>query len=162
MHRIFTLILLSFIGSILSAQIHWETMVKANHNWNYLIGNSQSPASWHTIGFDDSSWNTAKGSFGFGDGDDTTVLSITHSLYIRHKFSLSDKSIIDSLILDIDYDDAYVVYLNGSMVSRSYDVETDFPAYNYTPTIDQEAAMYMGGKPTRLLYQRAICWMEII
>jgi len=80
MHRIFTLILLSFIGNILSAQVHWESMVKADHNWNYLMGDSEAPAGWYNLGFDDSSWNKAKGSFGFGDDDDTTILSITHSL----------------------------------------------------------------------------------
>ncbi len=149
MHRIFTLLLISFIGSILSAQVHWETLVKADHNWNYLIGNSQAPSGWYMHDFDDSSWNSAKGSFGFGDDDDTTILSISYSLYIRHEFNIIDKSIIDRLILDIDYDDAYVVYLNGNVVSRSYNVETDFPPFNYTPTIDQEASMYMGGQPSR-------------
>ncbi len=150
MRKILSLILLSSLGTMLLAQTHWESIVKADHNWNYFIGDSQAPAGWYTNGFDDSSWNTAKGSFGYGDGDDTTVLSITHSLYIRHEFSLSDKSIIDSLILDIDYDDAYVVYINGSVVSRSFNVETDFPPYNYTPTTDQEAVMYMGGQPSRV------------
>jgi hypothetical protein len=125
-------------------------MVKANHDWNYFIGDSEPPASWYATGFDDASWNTAKGSFGFGDGDDTTVLSISHSLYIRHSFSITDISIIDSLILDIDYDDAFVVYLNGTVVARSFNVETDFPPYNYTPTIDQEAVMYMGDQPSRI------------
>jgi hypothetical protein len=150
MHRIFTLLLLSFIGPILSAQVHWETLVKADHNWNYLIGDSQAPASWYSNGFDDSSWSSAKGSFGFGDDDDTTILSINYSLYIRHEFTIDDRSVIDSLLLDIDYDDAYVVYLNGSMVSRSFNVETDFPPYNYTPIIDQEASMYMGGQASRV------------
>ncbi|RLD51327.1 MAG: hypothetical protein DRI97_15840, partial [Bacteroidetes bacterium] len=151
MHKIFTLFLFSFIGTILGAQVHWETMVKADHDWNYFIGDSEPSAGWYSNGFDDSSWQTAKGSFGFGDGDDTTILSISYSLYIRHTFTIADKSIIDSLILDIDYDDAFVVYLNGSMVSRSFNVLTDFPPYNYTPTIDQEAAMYMGGQPSRIV-----------
>jgi hypothetical protein len=57
---------------------------------------------------------------------------------------------MDSLILDIDYDDAFVAYLNGSVVARSFNVDTDFPAYNYSPTIDQEARMYTGGQPSRL------------
>jgi len=150
MHKFFTLFLLFSLGSMLLAQPHWETMVKADHNWNYLIGDSQAPASWYTNGYNDSLWKTAKGSFGFGDGDDATVLTIRYSLYIRHSFTISDKSIIDSLILDIDYDDAYVVYLNGSLVSRSFNVETDFPSYNYSPTIDHEALMYLGQQPSRV------------
>jgi len=150
MHRIFTLFLLSFIGPILSAQVHWESLVKAEYTWQYLIGDSQAPANWYSNGFDDSSWSSAKGSFGFGDDDDTTILSINYSLYIRHEFTIDDRTIIDSLLLEIDYDDAYVVYLNGTMVSRSFNVETNFPPYNYTPVIDQEASMYMGGQPSRV------------
>jgi len=150
MNRIITLFLLSTLGTMLSAQVHWESMVKADHNWNYFIGDSEPSGAWYTNSFDDNSWQTAKGSFGFGDGDDTTVLSISYSLYIRHAFTITDKSIIDSLILDIDYDDAFVVYLNGSMVSRSFNVAINFPPYNYTPTIDQEAVMYNGGQPTRV------------
>lgn len=150
MRKIFTLLLFSLLGTTLLSQSHWETMVKADQNWNYLIGDSEPTAGWHTTGFDDTLWQSARGSFGFGDGDDTTILSITHSLYIRQAFTIADKSLIDSLILDIDYDDAFVVYLNGSMVSRSFNVNTNFPAFDYTPTIDQEAAMYMGGKPTRV------------
>ena len=125
-------------------------MVKADDQWTYLIGNSPAPSSWYTNGFDDGSWQTARGSFGFGDDDDTTVLSILHSLYIRHSFTIADKSIIDSLILDIDYDDAFVAYLNGTIVSRSFNVEFDFPPYDYTPIVDQEARMYMGGQPSRI------------
>lgn len=150
MHKYILLFLLSSFGSSLFAQVHWETMVQANDQWSYLIGSSQAPALWYTQSFDDVSWQSDKGSFGFGDNDDTTVLSIPYSLYIRHTFSLPDKSIVDSLILDIDYDDAFVAYLNGTLVARSFNVETDFPAYDYMPTIDQEANMYMGGLPSRL------------
>lgn len=150
MNKFISILFLSLTATMLSAQAHWETLVKADHNWNYFIGSSEPSAGWYTGGFDDSSWSTAKGSFGFGDGDDSTELTITHSLYIRHDFTIADKTLIDSLILDIDYDDAYVLYLNGNMVSRSFNVVTDFPPYNYTPTIDQEAVMYMGGQPTRV------------
>ncbi|MEA3463309.1 MAG: CotH kinase family protein, partial [Bacteroidota bacterium] len=155
MNKIYSLILLLSLGTLLSAQVHWETMVKADHNWNYFIGDSEPSTGWYTSGFDDSSWSTARGSFGFGDGDDTTVLTINYSLYIRHSFTISEISLIDSLILDIDYDDAYVLYLNGTMVSRSFNVVTDFPPYNYTPSIDQEASMYMGGQPTRVAIPRS-------
>jgi CotH kinase protein len=154
MRKIFTFFLFSTLTTLLHAQVHWETMVKADHNWNYFIGDSEPASNWYTIGYNDTSWQTAKGSFGFGDEDDSTELSITHSLYIRHTFSISDKSIIDSLLLEIDYDDAYVAYLNGSVVSRSYNVDTNFPSYNYTPTIDQEATMYLGGLPSRVTIPR--------
>jgi hypothetical protein len=150
MSKSFCLILLFFVSSPLWSQVHWETMVKADEPWNYLIGDSEPPSGWYSPGFDDTSWPSARGSFGYGDGDDTTELSIAHSLYIRHTFTIADRAIMDSLILDIDYDDAFVAYLNGSVVARSFNVETDFPPYDYVPTIDQEARMYQGGQPSRI------------
>ncbi len=140
----------AFLGTPLLSQVHWETMVKSDDQWTYLIGDSPAPSGWYTAGFDDNAWSSARGSFGYGDGDDTTLLSITHSLYIRHRFTLADRSIIDSLILDIDYDDAFVAYLNGAVIGRSFNVLEDYPAYDYTPTIDQEARIYTGGAPSRM------------
>ncbi len=150
------LFFLSFISGSAFSQSHWETMVRANDSWTYLIGSSQPPAGWYNPTFDDASWQTAKGSFGFGDDDDSTILSISHSLYIRHEFTIADISILDSLILDIDYDDAFVAYLNGYVVARSYNVDSDFPAYNHTLTIDQEARMYQGGQPSRIALPRSL------
>jgi len=156
MQKIICFVMLASLGTMALSQPHWETMVKADDSWNYLIGDSEPPVTWYTSDFDDGSWTTAKGSFGYGDGDDSTVLSILYSLYIRHACSISDRSLIDSLILDIDYDDAYVVYLNGTMVSRSYNVAVDFPPYNYTPDIDQEAVMYNGGQPSRVAIPKSL------
>lgn len=150
MQKIFTLFLFSFLGTTLLSQSHWETMVKASHTWNYLIGDSEPATNWYSNAFNDAAWPSAKGSFGYADDDDSTILSPSNSLYIRHTFPIIDKSIIDSLILDIDFDDAYVVYLNGTMVSRSFNVESDFPPFDYTPTIDQEANMYRGFQATRV------------
>ena len=62
------LLLLFFVSSPLWSQVHWETMVKADESWNYFIGDSQPPSDWYSPGFDDSSWPSARGSFGFGDG----------------------------------------------------------------------------------------------
>jgi len=150
MRKIFCLVILFYVSSPLWPQVHWETMVRADDPWNYLIGDSEPPSDWYSPGFDDTSWPSARGSFGYGDGDDSTVLSINHSLYIRQAFSIADRTIMDSLILDIDYDDAFVAYLNGFMVARSFNVEIDFPPYDYAPIIDQEARMYQGGQPSRM------------
>ena len=154
MRKTYILLLLILVSPSAYSQVHWESMVRANDFWNYLVGNSQPPAGWYNPGFDDASWSTAKGSFGFGDDDDSTVLTVNYSLYLRHSFNISDVSVLDSLILDIDYDDAFVAYLNGQPVARSFNVETDYPDYNYTPTIDQEARMYQGGMPSRMALPR--------
>ena len=129
MHKIFTFVLLSFLGSNLFAQVHWETIVKADHIWSYLLGNSEAPGNWYINGFNDDAWNMARGSFGFGDEDDTTILNITHSLYIRHTFTVIDKSIIDNLLLDIDYDDAYITCETGDRILFLIDDDKPFNSW---------------------------------
>ena len=41
-------------------------------------------------------------------------------LFIRKKFTLNDIDNIQSLILDVDYDDAFVAYINGIEIGRKY------------------------------------------
>ncbi|MBN2699383.1 MAG: CotH kinase family protein [Bacteroidales bacterium] len=145
-----------FAGTFLNAQAHWETVVMANDIWAYFIGDTEPPAGWYTEDFNDTEWIQARGSFGFGDNDDTTILNITYSLYIRTVFQIFNTAEIDSVILDIDYDDAYVAYLNGQVIARSYNIETDYPAYNYTPTGWHEAVMFTGGQPERVGIPRSV------
>ncbi len=43
--------------------------------WSYMKGIAEPPADWATVSFDDASWLLGPSGFGFGDGDDQTVLS---------------------------------------------------------------------------------------
>ena len=68
-----------------------------------------SGISWTELQFDDSSWSSGPGGFGFGGGDDATDLSsemigVSVSLYIRQKIvvSASDSGRGDALRLTID------------------------------------------------------------
>ena len=67
----------------------------------------------YLLGFDDSSWAESASGFGYGDGDDATVLpNSTKSVYLRKVFEIADISEVSSLILDVDYDDAFVAYMS--------------------------------------------------
>lgn len=149
--RTLTLLLFSLVSQTLLAQPHWETMVMANDEWHYFVGDSAPAEGWYLPTFESSQWDIAKGSFGFGDQDDSTVLNITYSLYIVTKFEVHNKALIDSLLLDIDFDDAYVAYLNGQMVSRSFNVNVDFPPFDYRLVNGHEATMYSEGNPHRTM-----------
>lgn len=133
----------------LKAQIHWESIVRASDDWRYLNANAAPPAEWYMPSFGDAAWSQAPGSFGYADDDDSTYVAVSYSLYIRHHFEIIDKSEIDSLLLDIDFDDAFVAYLNGQPVAKSFNVNTNYPAFNFMPSIDREATMYGGGMPSR-------------
>ena len=63
-----------------SAQIdHWESVVLPGDQWNYLVPSSQPSSSWNQLGYNSSSWSTGNSGFGYGDGDDATVVSNTIS-----------------------------------------------------------------------------------
>jgi hypothetical protein len=97
--------------------------IAVGDSWRYLKGLSEPPADWTSLLFDASSWDEGASGFGFGDGDDTTVLSDMSgsysSLYLRRPFHVANPSAIGQLILSVDYDDGFVAYLNGQEVARA-------------------------------------------
>ena len=91
--------------------------------WDYLAGGKKPEAlKWTTTGFDPKQANWAKGKAGFGyaDDDDETVLSDMldkyTTVYIRKEFEISKSTDISRLALAINYDDGFVLYLNGRYV----------------------------------------------
>jgi hypothetical protein len=81
------------------------------------------PAGWQSASFDDRAWARGVGQFGFGDGDEQTVLDnrgadgqrIT-AAYFRTSFEVADRSGVGSTTLQLLADDGAVVWLNGQRV----------------------------------------------
>lgn len=134
--------------SLLTAQTHhYETIVTETHQWTYFIGDQEPPVNWRATDFDDSNWLVGPGGIGFGDNDDNTEIPRTGALYIRRKFEVIDKSVITEMLLDIDYDDAFVAYLNGIEMARN-GVEGDPPPFDASGE-DHEALIKQGKDPER-------------
>jgi hypothetical protein len=132
-----------------SAQVdHWESVVLPGDQWNYLVPTSQPNASWNQLGFDSSSWSTGPSGFGYGDEDDATVISPTMSVYVRKTFEITDATAVESIILDIDYDDGFVAYLNGQEIARNL-VSGGVPDFNQASDGNHEAILYQGFAPER-------------
>jgi hypothetical protein len=108
-------------GKNRKAQVdHWETVVHAEENWKYWIPDGNPPQAWNNIGFDDDNWLEGPGGFGRGDGDDNTVLpDSVATVYLRKSFTILDTSVISYAVLHMDYDDAFVAYLNGVEIART-------------------------------------------
>lgn len=99
---------------------HYETAIFESDVWKYLIPSANLPAAWNTIGFSDAAWTSGSLGIGYSDGDDATnVPNPTTSVYVRKTFSVTDVNAIASAILDIDYDDGFVAYLNGVEIARA-------------------------------------------
>ncbi len=98
---------------------HWESVVLPGDSWDYITPTSQPNPNWTQLSFNSTAWNTGISGFGYGDDDDATIVESTMSIYIRKTFYISDASAINYVILDIDYDDGFVAFVNGQEVARN-------------------------------------------
>ena len=113
-----------------------RVLVAANATWRYRDTGVDPGAGWPTGGYDDSAWSTGTPQFGYGDGDETTVVgfggnaSAKHiTTWFRTGFDLADPGTAQSLTVLVQRDDGAVVYLNGVELVRS-----NLPAGTVTPT----------------------------
>ena len=97
---------------------HWETMVTFGSVCRFLVPASQPDPSWILPDFNDASWNTGPGGVGYGDGDDQTIIDPAISVYCRYSFEVTNTADIVQLLLDVDFDDGFVAYLNGQEIAR--------------------------------------------
>ena len=126
-----------------------RTYINQGDTYKYIIPNSEPNLNWNNINFNDNSWFDGASGFGYADGDDTTILpNGTLSVYMRKSFTISDLENITSLILDIDYDDGFVAYINGTEIARA-NINGSPPAFDQGTIIDHEAQIYNGGIPDR-------------
>lgn len=145
----FLLVLAVFLSQLsITAQInHWESVIKQGDTFKYLIPTSQQDVAWTQSSFDDSSWETGASGFGYGDGDDQTILPDgTTSIFIRRTFDILNLSEIKDVILSIDFDDGYVAYLNGQEVHR-INMSGNPPAFDQLTDGQHEALLYQGQTP---------------
>jgi hypothetical protein len=131
---------------------HWETILTFGSLCSYLVPDSQPDAGWTGTDFDDQAWLLGPGGVGYGDGDDQTTIGPALSVYCRYRFEVIDPGAIGQLILEVDFDDGFVAYLNGEEVGRFL-----MGPAGSTPSWDQpadglhEANRYLGTAPLRIL-----------
>jgi len=119
-------ILLAFLTISEASSATTNVLVASGSAWKYLDdGNAPDPA-WQTPSFDDTAWAVGQAQFGYGDGDEVTVLSFGPSsrakyiaYYFRTTFEVSDPAAFTSVLLGVLRDDGAIVYLNGTEIFRS-------------------------------------------
>jgi len=92
--------------------------------WRYHKGltEASSPASeWRRLGFDDSGWATGNAPFGYGPLSYGTSLDMADSyasVFLRRVFLVQQPQTVNQLSLSVDYDDGFIIWLNGEEIAR--------------------------------------------
>jgi len=145
-------------------------LIPAGSEWRYLDDGSDGGTAWRNPGYDDSSWATGPAEFGYGEGDEATVVSYGPdsnnkyvTTYFRRAFVLDNPMAINALTLRLKRDDGGIVYLNGTEVFRSnLDAGTvDYLTYAPVANDDGDTWFSMDVSPSLLVPGTNIIAVEI-
>ncbi|MEC7583382.1 MAG: metallophosphoesterase [Planctomycetota bacterium] len=108
---------------LVSQPVAEQALVPAGSVWRYKDDNSITGTAWRMPGYDDSGWSQGPGQFGYGEGDEATVLnwgtnpSNRHiTSWFRHVFTLPPQANYTTVRLRVLRDDGVVLYVNGTEV----------------------------------------------
>jgi hypothetical protein len=130
-------------GSTPASAMTQSVVVPFGSSWSYLDDGSDQGTRWRNLGFDDAAWATGAGELGYGDGDETTVVSYGPqrwhkyaTTYFRRSVTLTNVADIADASLTVTYDDGAVIYINGTEV-RSMNMPQTFDYATYGGTTDE-------------------------
>jgi hypothetical protein len=106
-----------------------NSVLNTSTSWRYTDTRVDLRTTWKDVAYSPASppWKTGLPQFGFGDGDETTVLAkggttaktAVFTWYFRTTFNVTDPATSGPLTLNLVRDDGAVVYVNGVEVFRS-------------------------------------------
>lgn len=107
----------------LSLNVSAQVLIDWNSQWSYFKGKSEpsNPVSqWRNIGYNAASWPKGNAPFRYGDGSGGTELTDMMgnytTFYIRKEFVINNTDDVDELKIIADYDDGFVLWINGNEV----------------------------------------------
>jgi len=136
--------------SVPAARALETTFVPSGATWRYLDDGTDQGTTWSAPGFDDASWQPGPAELGYGDGDESTVVSFGPdggakyiTTYFRHTFTVTDAATYVLMTVRLLRDDGAVVYLNGSEILRD-----NMPAGPITSTTLASSGVSGSGETT--------------
>ncbi|VGO20320.1 lamin tail domain-containing protein [Pontiella sulfatireligans] len=134
----------------------YSYLVAEGEDATAFVGTSEPSASWNTVGFSDSGWNSGQTGVGYDKGSTYTSMinldlessmfidgrppTIYNSAYIRVAFTLDDATGISQLALRMKYDDGFVAYINGTEVASANAPAS--PSYSSSATAEHAGTAY--------------------
>ncbi len=106
---------------------------------------SDIPASWNTLGFNDTAWSSGNSGIGYGftnnvtiNGTPTPIITtnisaamsgVNGSVFVRIPFTVTSTAGIAGARIKLRYDDGYICYLNGIQVAADRASSSSWDAY---------------------------------
>jgi len=113
---------------------HWEVTKKPEIDsaiidrgdvWKYLVSSGMPSGNWMYLTYNDNNWATGNAEFGYGDGDEKTLIGYggnsqnkNITSWFRKKFYIGNKKDFTRFTSRLLRDDGARVYLNGMEVIR--------------------------------------------
>ena len=117
-----TLSLLLFVVN-LSAQ---TTVISYGSTWKYRDNGSNQGTAWRSLSFNDASWASGAAELGYGDGDETTIVSYGPNsnnryitTYFRKTISIANPNSYTNFTARVKRDDGVAIYINGTQAYRN-------------------------------------------
>ena len=120
-----------------------RVLIGAGAEWRYLDTGTNPAPAWRTNGFDERAWKSGEGQFGYGEGDEQTVVSYGPNAsskfittWFRKSFLATNLASLGRLELKLLFDDGAAVFLNGTQIALVN--LTNGAAFNSFATNSQE------------------------
>ncbi|MEY2407409.1 MAG: acid phosphatase type 7 [Verrucomicrobiota bacterium] len=98
------------------------TAIPKFSEWTYMAGRDVAGLRWTELDFPALGWNKGQAPFGYEYKEARTVLADMRNhyqrVYMLHEFEVEQADYIAEVGLMINYDDAFIAYLNGKEVVR--------------------------------------------
>ena len=112
----------SDLSLIIQVEAEGRIVIDEGADVKYIVPPPDA-TGWTESKFDDSKWLDGISGVGYADGDDNTLVPAgTASVYTRYLFDAPNASSVKQLTFRVDYDDAYILWLNGIEIARTANI----------------------------------------
>ena len=141
-------------GNGININVDAASIIPYGATWKYYATGAAPAGSWTGLGYNDAAWSSGASELGYGDADEATCVpsggggtlcTPTGTKYItsyfRKSVTIANPALYTNYTFNVKYDDGYVLYVNGTEVSRR-DLPTGTIAYSTLATAGNENTIY--------------------
>jgi len=111
-----------------------SVLIPDGSTWRCFKGTAEPSIAldaWREPAFDDSAWATGQAAFGYGENFIITQLDDMRgsysTVYLRRSFEVANLADLDTLLLELRYDDGIIVWINGQLACQENVASSELP-----------------------------------